>query len=182
MIADSPELVYAVPRQLLIVGSGWRGGRSDDVEEILARIDRDGDFYPRPAAEADTTIKQIIPYLVLRDGERIFLMKRTKAGGDPRLHDHFSVGVGGHMNPGDESVLAGLRREWREELVADFVPAFEFLLDQEHHDLPRFYQRVVALAALGKQARCSALTGLLPASGDTTQVCDSLTAGATAIP
>ena len=67
-------------------------------------------------------------------------------------------------------------------LYSGLVPAFEFLLDQEHHDLPRFYQRVVALAALGKQARCSALTGLLPASGDTTQVCDSLTAGATAIP
>ena len=148
MIADSPELVYAVPRQLLIVGSGWRGVRSDDVEEILARIDRDGDFYPRPAAEADTTIKQIIPYLVLRDGERIFLMKRTKAGGDARLHDHFSVGVGGHMNPGDESVLAGLRREWREELVADFVPAFEFLglLNDDEVEVGRHHLGLVYLA------------------------------------
>ena len=154
MIADSPELVYAVPRQLLIVGSGWRGVRSDDVEEILARIDRDGDFYPRPAAEADTTIKQIIPYLVLRDGERIFLMKRTKAGGDARLHDHFSVGVGGHMNPGDESVLAGLRREWREELVADFVPAFEFLgllNDDEVEVGARCDDDRVLAAGLGKQ-------------------------------
>ena len=67
-------------------------------------------------------------------------------------------------------------------LYSELVPAFELLLEQEHHDLPRFYQRVVALAALGKQARCSALTGLLPASGDATQACDRLTTGATANP
>ena len=51
---------------------------------------------PRPAAETDRSIKQIIPYLVLRDGDRIFLMKRTRAGGDARLHDQYTIGVGGH--------------------------------------------------------------------------------------
>jgi predicted NUDIX family phosphoesterase len=148
MSAGSQELVYAVPRDLLIGGSSWRGVRRYDVEEILARIDRDGYFYPRHAAEADTTIKQIIPYLVLRDGERIFMMKRTRAGGDARLHDHLSVGVGGHMNPGDESVLAGLRREWREELVADFVPDFEFvgLLNDDEVEVGLHHLGVVYLA------------------------------------
>lgn len=43
------------------------------------------------------------------------------------------------------------------------MPAFERLLELEDRDLPRFYQRVVALAALGKEARGNALTGLLPA-------------------
>ena len=47
MSADSQELVYAVPRDLLIGGSGWRGSRSGDVEGILARIDRD-EFHPHP--------------------------------------------------------------------------------------------------------------------------------------
>ena len=148
MSADPPEMVYAVPRELLIGGSGWRGVRSGEIEEILTRIDRDGEYYPRPAAEADTTIKQIIPYLVLRDGERVFLMKRTRAGGDARLHDLFSVGVGGHMNPGDESVLAGLRREWREELVADFVPEFEILglLNDDEVEVGLHHLGVVYLA------------------------------------
>ena len=66
----------------------------------------------------------MIPYLVLRDGERWFLMRRTKAGGDARLHDLGSIGVGGHLNPGDGDVAGGLRREWREEIEADFVPDF----------------------------------------------------------
>ena len=51
-------------------------------------------------------------------------MRRTRAGGDARLHDRWSIGVGGHLNPGDGDVLGGLRREWAEELVADFVPDF----------------------------------------------------------
>ena len=68
--------------------------------------------------------KQIIPYLVLRDGPRIFLMRRTRAGGDERLHDRYSIGVGGHVNPEDGDVVGGLRREWAEEIEADFEPEF----------------------------------------------------------
>ena len=71
--------------------------------------------------------KQIIPYLVLRDGPRYFLMQRTRAGADARLHDRFSIGVGGHLNPGDDGLVGGLRREWAEEVVADFVPTFELV-------------------------------------------------------
>ena len=39
-------------------------------------------------------------------------MRRTRAGGDARLHDRWSIGVGGHLNPGDGDVAGGLRREW----------------------------------------------------------------------
>ena len=78
----------------------------------------------RGDAEEDPTHKQVIPYLVLRDGERWFLMRRTRAGGDARLHDRWSIGVGGHLNPGDGDVAGGLRREWAEELVADFEPVY----------------------------------------------------------
>jgi predicted NUDIX family phosphoesterase len=142
-----PELVYAVARDVLMAGSTWRGVRTAQIGEILARLDR-GAFYPRPAAEADATVKQVIPYLVLRDADRIFLMKRTRAGGDARLHDLYSIGVGGHMNPGDESVLLCLQREWGEELVAGFVPEFEFLglLNDDEVEVGRHHLGVVYLA------------------------------------
>jgi predicted NUDIX family phosphoesterase len=128
-------------------GSTWRGVRTAKVGEILARLDR-GAFYSRPEAEADTTVKQLIPYLVLRDADRIFLMQRTRAGGDARLHDHYSIGVGGHMNPGDDSLLLCLQREWGEELVADFVPEFEFLglLNDDEVEVGRHHLGVVYLA------------------------------------
>ena len=54
-------------------------------------------------------------------------MHRTDAGGDARLHGKASIGVGGHLNPvddGDDPLMAGLRREWDEELVADWEPEF----------------------------------------------------------
>jgi predicted NUDIX family phosphoesterase len=127
-MATPDELVYAVPRDMLLAGIPvWHGVRTADPTEILRRIDAYGAFYARPQAEVDATLKQIIPYLLLRDGSTIFLMKRSRAGGDARLHDHFTIGVGGHMNPGDDSLLGGLAREWREEMEADFVPEFRFL-------------------------------------------------------
>ena len=58
----------------------------------------------------------------MRDGQRLFLMQRTKAGGDARLHDLYSLGIGGHLNPEDGGVLAGLRREFHEEMVAEWEP------------------------------------------------------------
>jgi predicted NUDIX family phosphoesterase len=148
MKAGNGELVYAVPRELLMADGGWRGVRLGDPGPTLRIVERHGSFYPRAQAEADASIKQIIPYLVLRDGERIFLMKRTRAGGDARLHDHYTVGVGGHMNPGDDSVVATLAREWREELVADFVPEFEYLglLNDDEVEVGRHHLGFVYLA------------------------------------
>ena len=51
-------------------------------------------------------------------------MRRTPAGGDARLHDLWSIGVGGHLNPGDGDVAGGLAREWAEEVEADFAPDY----------------------------------------------------------
>ncbi|HEV8516066.1 MAG TPA: NUDIX domain-containing protein [Candidatus Limnocylindrales bacterium] len=69
----------------------------------------------------------MIPYLVLRDGSDWFLMRRTRSGGDRRLFERWSIGVGGHVNPGDGDLQGGLRREWREELEADFEPPFHLV-------------------------------------------------------
>ena len=115
---------------------------------LLERAERLGGYFERPSAEQDPKLKQIIPYLVLRDGDRIFLMKRTRAGGDARLHDHYTIGVGGHLNPGDDWVIGGLVREWREELTADFIPDFSFfgLLNDDTVDVGLHHLGVVYLA------------------------------------
>jgi predicted NUDIX family phosphoesterase len=126
-VSASEEEVLVVPRASLVPEPGWLGLRAVDLEAVRRVIDRDGRFAPRTAAEVDRSLKQIIPYLVLRDGVRVFLMRRTRAGGDVRLHDRWSIGVGGHLNPGDRDVDGGLRREWSEEIEAAFVPAFRFI-------------------------------------------------------
>jgi len=123
----SEERVLAVPRVALMADPGWHGIRVDGLDRFAAMVASAGRFLPRGAAEADRTWKQVIPYLVLRDGSRYFLMRRTRAGADARLHDRWSIGVGGHLNPGDRDLEGGLRREWAEELEADFVPDFRLV-------------------------------------------------------
>jgi predicted NUDIX family phosphoesterase len=144
----SGELVLVVPRRLVPDEAGWYGLRTADLEAFLGDIATHGRFEPRAEMERDPDFKQIIPYLVLRDGGRYFLMRRTRAGGDARLHDRWSIGVGGHLNPGDDGLSGGLRREWREELVADFEPAFTpfALLNDDTTDVGAVHLGVVVLA------------------------------------
>jgi predicted NUDIX family phosphoesterase len=116
------ELVLGLPRTHILGDRSWTGIRDTDVGPALALITAEGEYRPRDDAEEDPTWKQVIPYLLLRDRGRIFLMRRTSAGGDARLHERWSIGVGGHLGPGDEGIEAGLRREFHEELVADWQP------------------------------------------------------------
>ena len=126
LMGDPDERVLVVPRASIVPGRRLaRRPRRDGIEAALEAVARDGLLHAPGDARRDPTHKQVIPYLVLRDGERWFLMRRTRAGGDARLHDLWSIGVGGHLNPGDGDVAGGLRREWAEELVADFEPRFE---------------------------------------------------------
>ncbi|HEY6569393.1 MAG TPA: NUDIX domain-containing protein [Candidatus Limnocylindrales bacterium] len=123
-MGEPGERVLVVPREVIVPEPGWLGLRRDGIEGAVGAVAGGAVFMDRALAEQDPTHKQVIPYLVLRDGERWFLMRRTRAGGDARLHDRWSIGVGGHLNPGDRDVLGGLRREWAEEIAADFVPDF----------------------------------------------------------
>ena len=146
--AGVKELVYVVPRSLVAPAPAWLGIRTDGAEEILAAIARSGRFAPRPAMETDPSFKQVIPYLVLRDGARWFLMQRTRGGADRRLHHRWSIGVGGHLNPGDADLAGGLAREWREEVVAGFEPDYRFvgLLNDDTTEVGSVHLGVVYVA------------------------------------
>ena len=144
----SDEQVLVVARDRCPDAASWLGLRTDGLGAFLDVVANEGRYAPRAAMEQDPTHKQIIPYLVLRDGDRYFLMRRTRAGVDRRLHDRWSIGVGGHLNPGDDGLLGGLRREWREELEADFEPDFEpiALLNDDTTDVGAVHLGVVFLA------------------------------------
>lgn len=127
-MSETGELVLGVPREGALRQGSWRGIREGpSLAGQVVDLERMASFRRRAEAEEDPGWKQLIPYLALRDGAAVFLMRRTRAGGDPRLHDRYSIGVGGHVNPGDDGLLGGLRREWREELATDFEPEFTLL-------------------------------------------------------
>jgi predicted NUDIX family phosphoesterase len=128
-----PERVLVLPRERVPGGCDFRGVREADADVLSVlreAVARRGRYLDRPTAEEDSSFKQLIPYVVVRDGERTFLMERTDAGGDARLHGKASIGVGGHLNPvdeGEDALMAGLRREWSEELEADWEPDFQLV-------------------------------------------------------
>jgi predicted NUDIX family phosphoesterase len=148
------ELVLVVPRHRIVGDGGWHGLLGPDVADCLAAIAEAGRFEPRAAMEEDSRFKQVIPYLVLRDRGSYFLMRRTRAGADARLHDRFSIGIGGHLNPGDRDLAGGLRREWSEELEAGFVPELRLLglLNDDSTDVGRVHLGVVYVAEAGGHA------------------------------
>ena len=101
--------------------SGKTGLLRDDREEILDIIVNHHEFIDRPAAEEDPSYKQIIPYVVLTQKGRVFTTRRLNKGGESRLHGKLSIGIGGHINPVDETdrrsvLMKGLERELEEEV------------------------------------------------------------------
>jgi predicted NUDIX family phosphoesterase len=127
------ERVLVLPRDRVPGGCDFTGVREADdaaLASLRGAVLSHGHYLDRPVAEADPAFKQLIPYVVVRDGARVFLLERTAAGGDPRLHGRASIGVGGHLNSvdqGEDPLTDGLRREWSEELVADWEPEFRLV-------------------------------------------------------
>lgn len=127
------ERVLVLPRIAIPGGCDFRGIRvadADALTDLRAAVSAHGRYLDRSIAEEDVAFKQLIPYVVVRDGDAVFLMHRTDAGGDARLHGRASIGVGGHLNPvdeGEDALMTGLRREWSEELETDWEPAFQLL-------------------------------------------------------
>jgi predicted NUDIX family phosphoesterase len=150
-VTDEPEHVLVIPRSIVMDDPGWHGVRTDGMTGFTDLVAREGRFVARPDAERDRSLKQVIPYLVLLDGARYFLMRRTRAGVDARLHDRCSIGVGGHLNPGDTDLLGGLRREWHEELEAEFTPDFRLigLLNDDTTDVGSVHVGAVFVAEAG---------------------------------
>jgi len=95
----------------------------------LSALVRDGKIYLSLRDAIDLALENNLDMVIARYNLPIAQMdvQRTRAGGDERLHDLYTIGVGGHLNPGDGWVLDGLAREWSEELDADFLPSFEFI-------------------------------------------------------
>jgi predicted NUDIX family phosphoesterase len=184
----SDELVLVVPTADVVgdlgAGASWLGIRPAGEAHLADLIRRRGDFRPRSLMESDESWKQVIPYPVLRDGPSWFLMRRTKAGGDARLHDRWSIGVGGHVNPADGGLDGdlgtALRREWLEELAVDFVPDFRFvgLLNDDTTPVGRVHLGLVYEADAAGRAvairEIEKLTGAFVPSAEVAAVAEDL--------
>ena len=90
-------------------------------EEIAALVEREHEFLPRPDMELDPGYRQIIPYVAVTRGDEVFATRRLSAGGEARLHGKLSLGVGGHIERGDDETREGILMRALEREVAEEV-------------------------------------------------------------
>lgn len=95
------------------------------------------EFHRRGDVESDPTLKQIIPYILVRDTSGRFLVhQRGGKSGEQRLAGSLSLGIGGHINEDDapkyssnivwfETFVRGAIREFREEISLSHVAGFK---------------------------------------------------------
>jgi len=119
------EMILVVRRSMLEQIGIFQGLNFDVQRYLPALLARENNFFtPRPPAETNPNLKQIIPYVLLVHNGRVLHYVRGKKAGEQRLAAKGSVGIGGHMNDGDEHLfaldmdayLAGVQREVNEEL------------------------------------------------------------------
>jgi predicted NUDIX family phosphoesterase len=124
-------------------------GRTFDLirertDEVLGLIESAHFFVPRVEAERSPQYRQIIPYVVVTHGKKVFTMRRTNQQNESRLHEKVSIGVGGHINPG-HNLLAGLKKELEEEIAVPRSYGLDFLgiLNDESTEVSRVHLGVV---------------------------------------
>jgi predicted NUDIX family phosphoesterase len=123
--AMKDEMIMVVRRELFDRLGAFQGLNFDVERYLPALLDRSNNFFtPRPPAETDPSMKQIIPYVLLVHGDRALHYVRGKKAGEQRLVAKGSIGIGGHMNDHDEGLFAldhdayltAVQREINEEL------------------------------------------------------------------
>jgi len=107
---------------------------SDIGYSALSTLLEHSELHKRADMEKDPSYKQIIPYVIVENerGE-ILTYKRSNKSGENRLHDMYSIGVGGHLDeitsePATKSLdlyFKGMVREIKEEIdynapISDF--------------------------------------------------------------
>jgi predicted NUDIX family phosphoesterase len=122
MSDKSAERVLGLPTERLRDAGMFQGFRLFDAGMFQYLLDPEHlEYRARGQAETDPSFKQLIPYLILRCGERLFHYTRGQSGNEARLRAKRSVGIGGHINAEEDSshadpYRAGMLRELAEEI------------------------------------------------------------------
>lgn len=119
-----------------------------EEEALLAFVDAHGQFMPRNRAETDFDKKQIISYCMIVCENHIFVTHRSKKQTEQRLHNMYSVGVGGHIctdDLGGAGIMEqGMLRELHEEVhISEHAPRrFYGLINDDSTEVGRVHAGV----------------------------------------
>jgi predicted NUDIX family phosphoesterase len=161
------ERVLVFDRSLLDSIGSFQG-ITTDVDKYLGPIldKKNNHFHLRYQAEQDESQKQIIPYVLFVCEGRVFSYVRGKQAGESRLVGNRSVGIGGHINPVDESLFGGtavssdlktyldaVKREIEEEVTVDgtYDPQIAALINDDSNAVGRVHLGVIHVCRLSHE-------------------------------
>jgi len=171
------ENVLVVRRSLFDQLASFQGLNFEPQKYVDAFLSRGNNFFlPRSEAENNPNYKQIIPYALIVFRKTVLHYVRGKKAGEQRLIAKGSIGIGGHMNEGDESLFAmdeqayraGVEREVNEEIKIDtpFEDQIVALLNDDSTEVGRVHLGIVHVFKLTepkvekREAMITALTFL----------------------
>src|SRR5712692_9196114 len=155
------ENILVIKRNLFDQLGSFHGLNFEPRKYLDAILSRGNNFFlPRAQAERDPTHKQIIPYALLAFGNKVLYYVRGKKAGEQRLVAKGSIGIGGHMNEGDESLFAldeaayraGVEREVAEEIAikTKFEDRIVALLNDDSTEVGQVHLGVVHVFKLAE--------------------------------
>jgi predicted NUDIX family phosphoesterase len=168
------ENILVIKRSLFDELGAFQGLNFEAEKYLKAILLRGSNFFiPRLDAENNPAYKQIIPYALIVFENTVLHYVRGKKAGEQRLIAKGSIGVGGHMNEGDESLFAmedqayraGVEREVNEEIKIDtpFEDRIVALLNDDSTEVGRVHLGIVHIFKLKEpkvQKREAMITGL----------------------
>ncbi len=148
------ENVLVIKRSLFDELGSFHGLNFAPRKYLDAMLSRGNNFFlARSKAEQDPSHKQIIPYVLLTHDRKVLHYIRGKKAGEQRLVAKGSIGIGGHMNEGDETLFAldeaayraGVEREVAEEVSINskFEDQIVALLNDDSNDVGKVHLGVV---------------------------------------
>lgn len=158
-MAKNDENVLVVRRSLFDELGAFQGLQCDSAPYLEAFLKRENNlFLPRSQAENDPTHKQIIPYAVFTCEGKILHYVRGSKSGEKRLVAKGSIGIGGHINDGDENLFsfdheayrAAVHREIEEELKFEggYEDRVAALINDDSNEVGRVHLGVVHIVTL----------------------------------
>lgn len=171
------ERILAVPRETLFENEELAFQGTATEEELIGRLMNNigsdlmvvrrggGHKDSEPAennAEINYDLKQPIPYAILRRGNEIYAYERLSGGGEERLHNMVSLGLGGHMNLEPtatsfmETLYLNLARELEEEVDIQASENYEMkvvgFINDDLNDVGRVHIGVLVVIDLEESA------------------------------
>ena len=155
--------ILVVKKHILFPESNFQGFMPIIDRNFLETILSEFEYQERnDDLERSPYFQQIIPYvwIVNKKRKEIFLYQRSAKGGEERLHNKYSGGVGGHIDKNTEElskdpITDAMMRELKEEVIMNFYPAPKFIgfIKDDSNEVGLVHFGVVAIAETDEDVR-----------------------------